>query len=1602
MANKFDKIYRNIIKIDENKVREIITKAEELDTQEMLQYSLINKIPLALVTNSDGNNLIHLAINNSSKIKNEFNKLNFIKFLIQNNVNPDQPNKENQTPLHLACEKQYATIVEYLIDLHANINYQDNNGFTPLHYLLTGDIKPWEEKEIKEFIVPTPKIKETAEERQKALELKKEIWNNIKDDKFFNFLDKTIQTNLNDQEFINELIELNSELIKAKNNKILINNEYIKYKKKLIEYIQNRWGKFSNNPDIGLIEYNNLKKIIKRKIKNTINEINKLFDDYIENKVEINLNINQELIKILKQVLTPLKINSLMNNDINKNDIMNELDELYKKNIHELANDNADNIIDFKKLLFIGGSRQVEIMYDDYSDILNDFDSINEKILFIILIPLYELNNIEFINGFNIESIDDSFSNINTVITNISDKLGLDDYTKNYLYDIINVFILYIKQKNINKFYYNYINISCKYLSETNLNTKINILFFRFITAAHTNINFEVSLKDSLKIDNLRTRSVYYTNYLISLSSLIGYFLDQTDNRLFVLNNSNINIEKYIKLINDSDLIVEIKNLMIMILEDNGNLTDEIIEKIDNFYINMDNPIPKLYYLDLKHYIKYHNIFEKVRHNTLDIKLYDNRTINEAIVLDLILKNLPPSINGHIYNIIEILFTNNNEDENLNNFLVNKLNEAKELGLIYTGSLPQLININEHYILKISNTDFIFNPEIYTIDPVNGTINDTSTPLPFNYVINRNLILSENIRMHNYYLYTNYSYRPPIKIQYFNLINNYYVYLNNILLYILKEHYKILIDLIIQKPIKIEDIYNDLYYAVNYIINMQTFLKIKNSNINHNLLNIDKLSTELNTINFYFYIYYYFFKENKQIPEFIFNKLNKNNYTLYLSNSSNDFIDLVGGNININIITDGYLINPVLPPSLEDNLNDFYQYNKIFIINSYLSKNESKELSDLNIAKTIEEIIKEYAEHIVNIAVYNKLVKIDDKTLIIKDYQVTTILYNPYGKENDAKLPNFSDPDINKHCDFIIYPSEYTNTNLLKQKYCIYINTKIIDMLLTNKNIQPLLLDNNNNSCINPILLNFNSSILEKISSFNIYFNENKFIYDELINHRNKMFTENFIKTFENFTRPQFEEIKVLILSDESNGNNLLFTLKNSFYMCFYIINEYLTDYLWKFNENYKVADFKNIISLLKYDQANINKSYLNIFANKYHNYLYNDDDSLINKEIIKNYHNEISKLNKKVNNLVIEESSMEELKFKSKIEDIKNIKNDITNIRDDIEKIKININEKNKKLKIYVKRNNNKSNIIETYTELLGNNNGIYLSIWNLLFNLDLKEIDFIETQNEDDEITLDKLFMTGSGIIFNLENSINLSLLQILKENPNSVVEKYFDHISEVCHTYFNCPKYSDKNPTLNFIYKLLIHLTKTNICYGIEIVLKNVIFNYLKHKFVSFDTEQLNTITINIIDTIKPSLYDEYSEKIVKNSVYIFRDLDEKVNFESQTINELLRDLFSLLDKTYLNDDIINVLNNNIASYFDLFVSRTINNWYVVCENTFKFIINHDRIIKINNLMGVEISNNYLNIKKNKSDNDINEIINKTNKLFNIVENTNEKLKNILTNK
>ena len=204
MSNKFDKKYYKPKKIDEKLVGELFNIIESVDIDLLTKFSLQKKIPLS-VRDNKGNNLIHHVISKSDKAINEIKKLNIIKYLINNNVNPNAPNEENQTPLHLACKKQKKRLIEYLIDVGVNVNHIDNYGNTCLHYLTAGLIGTWKDKSKKPLI---KKPKKNVSKKYKALSiLKKKVWDEVKDSQFLKLINNTLEASIGNSNTSMEIVE---------------------------------------------------------------------------------------------------------------------------------------------------------------------------------------------------------------------------------------------------------------------------------------------------------------------------------------------------------------------------------------------------------------------------------------------------------------------------------------------------------------------------------------------------------------------------------------------------------------------------------------------------------------------------------------------------------------------------------------------------------------------------------------------------------------------------------------------------------------------------------------------------------------------------------------------------------------------------------------------------------------------------------------------------------------------------------------------------------------------------------------------------------------------------------------------------------------------------------------------------------------------------------------------------------------------------------------------------------------------------------------------------------------------------------------------------
>lgn len=1653
MAFRYDKPYRTNINIDLQKIFDLFNLVYQMDTQEIMQYSLINKIPLSVTLPSNGNNLIHEILSNDDKLKNEFNKLNVIKFLVQNDVNPDEPNKENQTPIHIACQKQYNDIVEFLInECEVSLNYKDNNGFTPLHYLLIGEIKLFDKKEISDLI--TFQRKGDIVKKDDIIEIKKLIYPLIIKHPFLSSLEKTIYDTLkNNSEIENIILETQNKIqknisSKEKTNNLKENKEIISIQRnEMKKVVDGLWGKFNDtkklelhipkldsyvvkeSDNLGLIKNSNIKKEIKKKLDDNVVDFKKYTDEIIDTQNNIIemfdsddfiAKIYNEFVKDSQNIYKNPHTKQLYY-DRNSNffdDDKNIFDEINNDYKFKLAHDFADNIIDLDSNLFYGGSRVISVdftkaPFDYYKTYVNDKtlnEEINFKKLFIFLIyEKYKASDVQ--------------------------KIKTSEDLDNFLNGLANDVVIEFLKKYINKLFDpDYANeIYCEYtkllcynnkIFNDNLSGTINILIMNFMSCLmHKQYTFEHFIANLSFF--LVSKKYTVLDYSIKLKLIFAHFVKP-------LNNFDpININNGLP-----DNVLEIFNLIDKFITKKENEDiEELIKKINLMVENNLIKVPNIMVADFIYMVKNkvnfllfdsyynnnlkYNYIINIINNTIDKISIKNLNIDNKRIYGLLLSQLCPSFQNFFY----CLINDKNDD-----ICFSKLLEAINLKLKFRGIIPLLIddieNKFDHYDhYKISN----INKSDFLLKEYNEDEEPNIPPLPGNYYFSKNDIDKNNIPdNYNYYILKKNQYRPPFIYSLYNLQVNQLNTINRLLKDIItndEQSYYILLNSIKQGKIKdISKYYLDFYYIINCLIINQSeiykkFEEYHDDKIKIKIFDITKLNNFLNKTNAYVFLYYYLFSGGKEIkiPKFSYFRVDsdkslifENNYELVLPDNDPSELepinkkDLLNQNKIIqnikktksdyftsyltNILLDNTIVknkqylqekSETLPPSMEIELGTFYEYNKIILFKNLLNDNSYNQIRDkikefvnktqltkINdsqreyyLLKIIEEIIKDQSELLTNRAISkilneSKIDKIsDDKELFsIGEFRNTQITFDDnIDDDTFANMYLFRNTDVVKDCNFIIYPNEYNNTNILKQMYCLKIDQKILQFLI-DKNVDPYSIDDNGNSIISPLEKTYHYESIERlrknaidINTFGLPKNPVIQLSNESRNHINKILKGNTYNEFiNNFISSQYNEIKVILLSNNRFGYNIVNYLDTSFKTVFYLINEYLTDILWRFSDNYKFEDMNKIFKLTNNDKFYITYNYLFYFIDN--KYIPKSNNIIIMKDYLNQLAEEKSNLKTKIKKIDDEIDEINKAKLSKNIFNFKNKRKEL--IKQQITK-GTQYNKINKKIINGLKLNDfnydkNFKKIIDLYDNFIVINDvGVYLDCWEKLFNS-------------------------------NLSNSWNLDLIKIiikekqLLENMNlneyETINKFYEQLCNLSKIYFEESKYTERNKVLRFVYELLEHMTKTYICYNIEMTLRNLLTKYFMDLNIDNDFDYINKKidyllnAENVIDGKKFTdiLYNDLPKEFVRNSVDIFYNYNDKNTFEPKSIKEILNDLFNLLTVGDIvnvpsNSQFMQVLNNELTDYFDLFVQKLINNWLVVIENVFKFTINQYRINK-----------------------------------------------------
>lgn len=480
--NKFDKPYRVLPTYDMKKAIELFNLASKLDTHELLQFSLINQIPLDVV-NDNEECLIHEVISIDMRVATQHSKLNVIKFLVQNGVNPDKPNKYNKTPLHLACSMQLDLIVEYLLSIGVNPNFQDNTGYSAMHYHLTGHIKPLaRDNEVIDFISTINPNKQNTMMADDIMEIKKLVWdlldkrdisNNIP---IFETINKTLDNVLTEDADIvkskGKLIDTIQTLSTKSDGDILpaITMEINLAKATIKNKINDLFNKFaslnnfvsydtndslswapSSMPTKTVIQNGNIRRLIKNDMNTMIDNIEEL-NKFKGNNVELGY-INDGINDIYTEHFFPIIKNNKLrdlpggtkNVDLcfhdNMSNIIDEINNVNNKMRHHNAIDNASSIIDFNNNNYMGGPRVINPMIpanilDELKSILA-LNNIDKQVLFLLGLNLDEIqklpDNYEFSYA-NLANIFGKDVNITCLNNNneLQEKVFTDDW---YIWD---------------------------------------------------------------------------------------------------------------------------------------------------------------------------------------------------------------------------------------------------------------------------------------------------------------------------------------------------------------------------------------------------------------------------------------------------------------------------------------------------------------------------------------------------------------------------------------------------------------------------------------------------------------------------------------------------------------------------------------------------------------------------------------------------------------------------------------------------------------------------------------------------------------------------------------------------------------------------------------------------------------------------------------------------------------------------------------------------------------------------------------------------------------------------------------------------------------
>jgi hypothetical protein len=572
---------------------------------------------------------------------------------------------------------------------------------------------------------------------------------------------------------------------------------------------------------------------------------------------------------------------------------------------------------------------------------------------------------------------------------------------------------------------------------------------------------------------------------------------------------------------------------------------------------------------------------------------------------------------------------------------------------------------------------------------------------------------------------------------------------------------------------------------------------------------------------------------------------------------------------------------------------------------------------------------------------------------------------------------------------FYNYPDDYNGTSLLQSKYRVDINPAILRQMIergTNLFIH-------NNEMVSPLSnliktmhypsvqrlnreLTIGANRSFGYTTYNDALNSHAvnspyaYLFRQYTNHTKKFLSKpTLIESIKEFVAPQFNEIKNIIQSNDSYNNNILINLELSFSICNYLTQHYLTENVFR-NTNKYGNEFNTWIDRRILPVNDPIRSMTDLYYNTIMNQLQipQENQAILFQLIRAEYATKLNIKRAKRNEYIAEQNrlngiggidpaiiteftrkinaiTVEIAKYNRMIDQLRNISRGIPDIVQQPNFVNI------------------QPRIIPRYDYLLNQISADPINKVRGSYIMGWKRLIALPSSNTSPDLLIGIILqreLTGIG------RSTDISQLRY---NINRF-RQYYEHMHNICKSYFENPRFMKQNKVLRFVYDMLIHLTQNILCNSFELIIRKILFQESR----SIDYLQLNLplnrnstpttgaftkiyrrIDYILTDEMIQYLYSDVAKKLVINSVSIYEDASDKESYETQTVSEILNsfiDLMATNSPIEIDRNTIAILKTNIVQYFDSIVGRTINNWNVCAENMFLFTINQYRIIETMN--------------------------------------------------